>query len=100
MKKANIKAMALSTIMTIVFITFITVYAELNSVLKDFLTKLTTHHWISKSLLAITVFAFSYILLDYYKEDKPDDKNILMLVLIFVILGTLAILGFFVYEFF
>ena len=96
----NIKSLSISTILTIILITFLTIYAELNSSFKDFLKSLTTHHWISKGVISLAFFILAYFILDKFTSKEKNVNSYINLVLIFVILGSLAIFGFYLYEFF
>lgn len=58
-------ASALSAIVTIVFVTAITVAAEMLPALKDALKNLSGHHWTSKSLLSVAVY-FVLLAVMYY----------------------------------
>ena len=52
-----INATVLSAIITIIYITTITVAADLYPPLKEFLANVFSHHWIGKSITAILIFA-------------------------------------------
>ena len=53
---------ALAVIAAIIFVTAITVAAELSPVLKDILKGLTGHHWLTKSIGVAIVYAVSLAL--------------------------------------
>ncbi len=100
MKKMNIFSLGTSTVLTTVLITFMTVYAELNTVFKDFLKNLTGHHWTSKGVIALVFFVVSYLILKQFSSTNNDSKKMIDLVIISALLGSLVIFGFFAYEFF
>ena len=100
MKNTNIKALGISTILTIVLITFMTIYGELNSAFKDFLKNLLGHHWISKGVIALAFFIIIYFALKNLVSKKEDVRGYINWVIISSVLGSLIILLFYVYEFF
>ena len=99
MRRVNIHSLSVSTILTIILITFMTIYAELNSVFKDFLKELTGHHWTSKGVIALVFFVVAYIVLRQLAFDKKDVKKTLNLVVGVALIASITIFGFFLYEF-
>ena len=90
-------AVILSTILTIIYITVITVAADLYPPLKEFLANTFSHHWIGKSVTAIVIFVlFKVIVLSL----KPKIKTAFLLnwLTIISVLATLVILAFFTWE--
>ncbi len=55
--KFKIESMYLAVIVTILFITALTIVSEIYSPLKDWLKTTFYHHWIGKSILALILFA-------------------------------------------
>ena len=100
MKRINIPSLGISTILTIILITFMTLYAEFNAVFKDFLKNLTGHHWTSKGVIALVFFVVSYLILKQFSSTNNDSKKMIDLVIISALLGSLVIFLFFSYEFF
>ncbi len=98
--KVNIKSMSISTILTIILIVFMTIYAELNTGFKDFLKNLFGHHWVAKGIITVIFFILSYFILKNFISDNKKVKEIVAWVIIATILGSLAIFIFFIYEFF
>ena len=96
----NIKSLSISSILTIILITFLTIYAELNSLFKEFLKSLTGHHWVSKGAISLIFFILAYFILNKFTSKEKNVNYYINMVLIFVILGSLAIFGFYIYEFF
>lgn len=95
----RVKSMSLSVIITILFVTLVTIFGELCAPLKDFLKLLTGHHWITKSVLSVMLFFGSYFFircsekeLDVLKEAKK--------VILFTILGIILLFAFFVWHYF
>lgn len=95
----NIRARSISTILTIILIVIMTIYAELSKAFKEFLVSLTGHHWISKGVISLIFFMVAYFILAKYLKEK-DIKKDAILVAIFTILGSLTIFIFYIYEFF
>ena len=100
MKKTNIYSLGLSTIFTFIFITFMTIYAEINTSFKDFLKLLTGHHWTSKGIISVIFFILLYFILKNFTPQKKEIVTVIYLVMITAIFCTLVIFGFFIYEFF
>lgn len=91
----------IASVVSILFVTIITIWGESSPPLKDFLKGLTGHHWVTKSvgviLIYIAVMAFIYFVFPKINSQIVA-KKIMNLVLV-TILGTLAILAFFVWHF-
>ncbi len=89
-----------ATIVTAVFITVITLYAEFSPLLKDWLKTVFTHHWLGKSALSIILFIV-VTFLGYFFPLKTDTdtirKRILLLFWVSSI-SSLTIVLFFGYE--
>src|SRR3989344_8598313 len=90
-------ASALAAIATIVFVVVITIWAELSVPLKDWLKNFSGHHWTSKSLLSVLMFAAATLILYVLPYQHSDDRlrKTLGLLLMFAILGTFIIALFF-----
>ena len=90
-------AVILSAILTIIYITVITVAADLYPPLKEALKNASSHHWIGKSITAIVIFV---IFKAIFVSLKPKIKTALLLnwLTIVSVLATLVILAFFTWE--
>lgn len=91
-----------SAIAAVVFITAATILAELYSPFKDFLKNNFYHHWVGKSIISFAIFAAGGALC-YLIPHKPEMKRLAVcfwILAIAAISGTLAIFGFFVWEFY
>ncbi|MBS3149490.1 hypothetical protein J4455_02235 [Candidatus Woesearchaeota archaeon] len=98
--KINTSSLSISAIISFIFLVFTVIYSELNESFKKILTNLTSHHWISKSILIIIVYLISYFITQFFVKNKSSSKHKLIYALIFfTILSYLVILGFFIYEF-
>ena len=99
-KQSILSAIIVSAILTIAAIVFLTIFGELNPVFKAWLTNTFSHHWIGKGILSLAIFGvvgfFGWFLPIEPSEEKI--RKILNLLNWLLILGTLAILGFFVWE--
>lgn len=87
-------------ITAIVFITAITIAADLYSPLKDWLKENFSHHWIGKGILAIAAFLLAGFLKFLFGKTTNEikiAKNLAVLNWLSII-GSLAILGFFIFE--
>lgn len=90
-----------SAIIAIVFVAAATILAELYTPFKDFLKSNFYHHWVGKSVIALGIFVAGGPLC-YLIPHKPEIKRLAVcfwVLSIAAILGTLAIFGFFVYEY-
>ena len=96
-KPKLIIASAYAAILTIIFVVVITIWTELAAPLKDWLKAFSGHHWTSKSIFSILLYLIATVVL-YSSLSKPGGsqlKKALSLLLVAVILGTLALAGFF-----
>lgn len=90
-----------SAIAAVVFIAAATILAELYAPFKDFLKNNFYHHWVGKSVISLAIFAVGGVLC-YLIPHKPEIKRLAICFYVLsaaVILGTLAIFGFSVYEY-
>jgi hypothetical protein len=87
--------------LSVVFAAAITVWAELAPGLKNWLKDFSGHHWLSKSILMLVVYALGFAAFyvlnkrSVYFDLRKDLRNLVVL----TVLGTAAILGFFVWHF-
>ena len=94
-------ASCVSAIVSIVFVTGITVWAELAPGLKAFLKSLTGHHWVTKSWGVVMVYLAGLILFYWLPKqigEKTLRRSVLSLV-VFAILGALVLFFFFVWHY-
>ncbi len=71
MNGKEIHAMEKASIAAFAFIVVSTIWSELSAGFKAFLAGMTGHHWTSKSVLAIVVFALVY----YYFSTRKGNPN-------------------------
>jgi len=96
----NIKSMSISTIIAIIVTVILTIWADLSKPLKDFLASLSGHHWVTKSLIAITLFILLNLILS---KSINQEKNVLYevkKVIWITIISIIAISGFYVWHYY
>ncbi len=97
-KENKIKNHVVSCILTVILITFMTLFAEINENFKNLLKIYFYHHWIGKSIIAIIFFILLIFILNMNLKKKVSYYiNLLNLVFIFC---SLIIFLFFVWHFF
>ena len=88
---------AYAAIIAIIFVVVITVWAELSVPLKDWLKNFSGHHWTSKSIFSVLLYAGATIVL-YLSPHKYDDgrlKKTLVFLLASAVVGTTILTLFF-----
>ncbi len=100
-KKINIRAIILSSIVVVIATTLITILGELLKPFKDLLTIPTGHHWVTKSILAFLIFIILIFIFGKEIKDRKEDlwKEVKLLSIIITV-STLALFIFFVLHFF
>jgi len=91
---------ALSASVTVALITLVTIIADLNPPLKDWLKSTFSHHWIGKGVLAAAIFivlTFLFRLMSLKTDAAGLSRKLAGLFWVGV-LGALAIFGFYFYE--
>lgn len=92
-KSKLILASTYSAILTIIFIVIITIWAEESAPLKDWLKNFSGHHWTTKSIFSLILFAASGFLV-YLSPMAVSDKKIsssVKFTIISTLLGCLAL---------
>jgi len=99
-KQKLIRPLALGVIAAVVFVAIATIVGELYAPLKNWLAETFSHHWIGKGVLSLAIFAgVSFLSLLILGEEDPNEESAVVWVLFWAMLvGTLAITGFYVYE--
>jgi len=94
------QSIILSSIVIVIFIPVITIAAELTAPLKEWLKNTFYHHWVGKSLISVIVFAavcpLTFVI--PYKASLERINRLLFILVTLVLLGALAIFGFFFYD--
>jgi len=95
-----IYAATLGTIAVVVFIVAITIGADLYLPLKDWLKNVFSHHWVGKSVLSAIIFGVIAFLTMIFSGQASEEKinKALKILIWLVILGSPAIIGFFIWE--
>lgn len=96
-KPKLINSSAYAAIITIVFVVVITIWAELSAPLKDWLKNFSGHHWTSKSIFSVLLYAVATIVLYVSPHKHTNDhlKRTLGFLLVFTVLGTIILTLFF-----
>ncbi|MCR4323231.1 MAG: hypothetical protein NUV61_04055 [Candidatus Azambacteria bacterium] len=89
--------------LTIVFITGVTITADLYPPLKNWLKITFSHHWIGKGILAAVIFIMVSLILSLLPAhiDEGKIKTLVRsawVLVIITLIGTLVITSFFIYE--
>ena len=88
---------AYAAIVTIIFVVVIVIWAEFSGPLKDWLKNFSGHHWTSKSIFSVSLYAVATVVL-YLSPNKHDDdrlKRALGFLLISTVLGAIILALFF-----
>src|SRR3989338_2809482 len=96
-KPKLIKSSASVATVAILFVVVITIWAELSVPLKNWLASFSGHHWTSKSILSILIYAVMTIVI-YFASNNPNNKSVcksLSVLFATTILGTIAIAFFY-----
>ncbi len=96
MKK--IKSMGFATTFVIVFITAITLFAELFEGFKNILKSITGHHWITKSVFSFVLF-FGIYFFSKFSDEKIDILKEVRKIVWSVLLCSLALFFFFLWHY-
>lgn len=94
-----IEAFSISAMASVALVTWLTVYGELYSPLKNWLKATFYHHWLGKGILAVLVFVLLGVLLSRItKGDVRITERLLALLSLIMFLGFFTIFGFYYYE--
>ena len=100
MEKKNIfvKAVVLSSTLTLTAIVFLTIFAELNPSVKNWLAGNFSHHWIGKSAISILVFLVFIPVFYVLKLEKISTVSLIWLLVVVANLSFGILLAFFFFE--
>lgn len=100
MKQRIVYAAIWSAFTVLVFVTAVTIVADLFAPFKDWLAALFTHHWVGKSILASALFVVGCIVLSLLPLRANEEKirRGLRMLAWSSCVGAVVILGFFIYE--
>jgi RsiW-degrading membrane proteinase PrsW (M82 family) len=97
----HIKALSIAATSVIWFVTAITILMELfEEPIKPMLTSVTGHHWVTKGLFAVILFAAVYGLCVLFVADSRENARPVYVAIGSAVLGGLTIFLFFVWHFF
>lgn len=85
-----------AAILTVIAITFMTIYAELNETFKNWLKDVFYHHWLGKGVLALALFVVLAHLIKI--NSKKETSTLITMLISITIVCALLIVGFFVWE--
>jgi len=97
-KQKLVYASSIGAIISIIYVVVVTILAENIPELKDWLKDFSGHHWVSKSIFSLLFYVaglVSFYFLPKRLEDETVKKS-LMALLITAVLGTGAILLFYI----
>ena len=96
----SMSVLAVASIVTVISIVVLTIVAELYPSWKEFLTRLTGHHWITKGLAGLAVFSLTAgIGALVRREESPDPLGWSWLASTVVLIGIVVLFLFFVGRF-
>ncbi|MEK6916520.1 MAG: hypothetical protein AABW92_02135 [Nanoarchaeota archaeon] len=96
--KIHEKALTISTSSTIVLIAVLTIWSELSTPFKIWLTGIAGHHWVTKGVFSLVFFVITYFVFSKFSEDNVKKET--SCVVVSAILSGLAIFLFYIWHFF
>ncbi|MFA5947170.1 MAG: hypothetical protein WC813_04070 [Patescibacteria group bacterium] len=100
-KQKLIFSSTISSIITIFFVVIVVIWAEEAAGLKDWLKNLSGHHWTTKSIFSVAVYAL-FTALFYVMPFKPQVdhlKKALTFALVTTLCGVIILAGYFTWHF-
>ena len=96
-----IYASTLGAILSVLFVTVITIWAELSPALKDWLKNLSGHHWKSKGYLMMALYAATLLIVYFAARNITLGKirKAIWYLIAATLGGTAAIFFFFVWHY-
>ena len=95
-KESSVKNHVMASIVSIVAVTVMTVYAEINEVFKNWLKSVFSHHWVGKGIIALVIFfVFAHLI---KLESKRETVYLVNLLVAVAVLCSGALLLFFIWE--
>jgi hypothetical protein len=90
-------ALSIAIILTVITVVALTIIAELMAPVKEFLTRLTGHHWITKGLAALVVFVLTVLIgVLVRRKESADPIGWSWLASSAVLVGTVVLFLFFI----
>lgn len=92
------KSILYATLVTAVLTPLITIWSELNSVVKTFFTRVGTHHWVGKGItLAVVWVVVAVVLQKILKHREVTDRQMQVAIGVHIV-SAAVILAFFAIE--
>lgn len=101
MNQRHLVASTGAAITSIVFVVVVTIVGELSPEFKALLKGLTSHHWITKSIGSLVVYAVAYPIV-YATHRNPTDRSVaghLWALFVVTLLGIATLTLFFIQHF-
>ena len=98
-KEKLVYASAIASILSIVFVVILTIWADLNAPLKDYLKSLSGHHWVTKSFITAILYPLFFVLLRTRKPRVNDAGTATLTLNLVAIAGFVLILAFYFFEY-
>lgn len=95
-----ITAFAVSAVIVVFFIVITTIAAELVPSIKKWLAETFNHHWVGKSILSVALFTATSVPV-FFLVPFADEKRVsraLMTLILAIVIGTVVLCAFFLYE--
>ncbi|MEK6915787.1 MAG: hypothetical protein AABW89_04575 [Nanoarchaeota archaeon] len=92
-------AMTRATLLTMLFVTSITIVAEISSSLKDGLKAMTGHHWVSKGVLSLALFGFLLWVLSVKGTSSEEVRKEVRFTFWFTIILSFILFAFFLWHY-
>jgi len=102
-KKVRVfNSLIIGLIAVTIFVVGVTIIGELYKPLKDLLADVHNHHWIGKGIWSAIVFVVVSALYFFFANSSQKDGTayVIKLASILITIGSLVLLGFFLYEFY
>ncbi len=101
-KLRSIYASAYSASITIFAVSVITIIGDLNAQFKNWLASFTGHHWVTKSWISVILFVLLFVVIRIAAKNPNEarTKTSIVTLEIVSVLGFVALLVFYFYEFF
>lgn len=98
-RKNLARSSVVGAILAVLFLTVVTVVADLSKPLKDWLAAVFFHHWIGKGILAAIIFFLVTVIGAFIGRFREERLVIALRILFWVtVFGYAALFFFFVYE--
>ena len=96
-KPKAIYSSATASTVAIVFVTLITIVAELRAPIKNWLASLSGHHWTSKGILSLLLYVIVALTIHFVVKDVGHRKvtRSLWVAIVATVLGSLLLLAFY-----